>query len=183
MNLVLGSGSPRRKELLHSMGLQFKTVSIGVEEKYPKGLVGHEIAMYLAELKSEAYHLKPNEVLLTADTVVWCNGESLEKAKTEEEALYMLQTIRGTSHQVFTGCCLRSAEKKIMFYEETVVHVSPASDQELLDYIRSSKPFDKAGAYGIQDSFGLQFVTKIEGSFYNVVGLPTHRVAEAMAQF
>lgn len=183
MNLILGSGSPRRKELLATLGIKFETLSIGVEEKYPKGLIGHEIALYLAELKSEAYPLKKDEVLLTADTVVWCKGQSLEKANSEEEALNMLKILRGTSHTVYTGCCLRSAEKKLLFFDETTVYVKPATDSQLLAYIRGSKPFDKAGAYGIQDSFGLQFIEKIEGSFYNVVGLPTHLITDALMQF
>ncbi len=183
--LILGSKSPRRQQLLKELGLQFEVRTKEVKENYPQHLKGFEIAEFLAEKKSNAFlsSLDENEIVLTSDTVVWCNGESLEKARNEEEALQMLMKISGKTHEVITGVCLQSLDKKIVFHDTVKVHFMEMSRKTMEYYVQNYQPFDKAGAYGIQEWLGMVAIKGIEGSFFTVMGLPTHRILEKIPLF
>lgn len=183
--LILGSKSPRRQQLLRDLGLDFDIRSIEVEESYPKELKGWEIAEYLADKKSQAHleGLGDHEIVLTSDTVVWCNNESLEKAANAAEAKEMLQKLSNTTHQVITGVCLQSKTKKLLFHDSVDVSFRALSDEEIDFYINQYQPFDKAGAYGIQEWIGMAAIESIKGSFFTVVGLPTHLIMEKIPLF
>ncbi len=173
--LVLGSNSPRRVEFLKQMGLEFTQRVISIDESYPEELKGHEIAEYLAKRKAEAHEhlITPDQILLTSDTVVWCNGESLEKAADRKEAIDMLTKLSDKSHEVITSICLTSFHDQLVTHQTTRVHFEKLSLDQIEYYVDTFKPFDKAGAYGIQDWIGLIGISKIEGSYSSVVGLPT----------
>lgn len=173
--LVLGSNSPRRVGFLKQMGLEFTQRVISIDESYPEELKGHEIAEYLAKRKAEAHEnlLAPDEILLTSDTVVWCNGESLEKAADRKEAIDMLTKLSDKSHEVITAICLTAFHDQLVTHQTTRVHFEKLSLDQIEYYVDTFKPFDKAGAYGIQDWIGLIGISKIEGSYSSVVGLPT----------
>lgn len=183
--LILASKSPRRQQLVKELGLPFEVRTMEVKEDYPPELKGFEIAEFLAEKKSNVFlkDLAPDEIVLTSDTVVWCNGESLEKAKNAEEALEMLTKISGKSHEVITGVCLQSTEKKIVFHDTVKVHFKEMSKEMMEYYIQNYQPFDKAGAYGIQEWLGMVAIEAIEGSYFTVMGLPTHRIMEKIPLF
>lgn len=183
-NLILGSGSPRRQQLLKDAGYTFKTEPINADESFPAHLQGADIALYLCEKKAAAYPAKltGKDLLITADTIVWINGMVLNKPSGEFEAKHMLQLLSGKMHSVFTGVCLKTNSKKISFVDETKVWFKELTEEEILFYIRHYKPFDKAGSYGAQDWLGLTSVTKIEGSYFNVMGLPVHRVYEELSK-
>ena len=173
--LILASGSPRRKQFLTDMGLPFEINKKEVEEIYTEHLQGKEISEYLAKLKAEPFQdsLNIGDIVLTSDTVVWNEGESLAKAQTEEEAVVMLQKLSGKWHEVITSVCLTSRKTQRVVSETTKVKVANLSLAEILFYIASCQPFDKAGAYGIQEWLGLIGISEIQGSYTNVVGLPT----------
>lgn len=179
--LVLGSGSPRRQELLRQMGYSFSIRPAEVEENYPAELEGAAIAEYLAELKARALQpgLSPRELLLTSDTVVWCEGRSLAKAQSEAEARQMLEQLSGRQHEVITAVCLATRAHRRLLSDTTAVHFAPLRAEEITYYLQHGEPFDKAGAYGIQEWIGLRAITRIEGSYFTVMGLPTHRLDEA----
>ena len=183
--LILGSKSPRRQQLLQDLGFEFSTKTQEVNENYPSTLKRVEIAEYLAAKKANAFLpvLKDKEVVLTSDTVVWCSNESLEKAKNEEEARQMLQKISGRSHEVITAFCLSSNKKSITISDICVVHFSALSSEEIEYYVKTFQPYDKAGAYGIQEWIGMWAIEKIEGSYFTVMGLPTHLLAKALQKF
>lgn len=183
--LILGSKSPRRQQLIKELGLSFEVRTKEIEETYPPNLKGFEIAEYLAEKKSNAFlsSLGENEIVLTSDTVVWCNGESLEKARDDKEAMQMLSKISGKTHEVITGVCLQSKDKKILFHDTVKVHFMEMSQETMAFYVQKFKPFDKAGAYGIQEWLGMVAIRGIEGSFFTVMGLPTHRILEKIPLF
>lgn len=183
--LILASKSPRRQQLIRDLGYIFEVRTKEVEEDHPLHLNGTEIAEYLAEKKADAFtgEMAPGEILLTSDTVVWCSGESLAKAKTEEEAVEMLRKISNRSHEVITGVCLLSNDKKVVFSDTTKVFFRALSDEEIIYYVRNFKPFDKAGAYGIQEWIGMWAIEKIEGSFFTVMGLPTHLIYPMLQKF
>jgi septum formation protein len=183
--LVLASKSPRRQQLLSDLGYTFTSRTKEVDESHPTTMNGVEIAEYLAVKKAEVFtnELTENEILLTSDTVVWCKGEHLAKAETAEQAAEMLRKISGTSHDVITGVCLLSSNKKSVFSDITKVYFRALSDEEIDFYITHFKPFDKAGAYGIQEWIGMWAIEKIEGSFFTVMGLPTHKVAQELRAF
>lgn len=174
--LLLGSGSPRRKELLQQLGWKFEVVKIACEEDHPAELEGAEIARHLALKKSMAFQrpLAENEVLLTADTVVWLEGKHLAKPETHEEAVQMLNALSGKQHEVITGICLRTASFTEVLAETTQVHFSELREEDIHYYVQEYQPLDKAGAYGIQEWIGLVGIQKIEGCYFNVVGLPVH---------
>jgi septum formation protein len=153
-----------------------------VDETFPRELKAEQIALYLAEKKAAAFPeiLKENEVLLTADTIVWINGEVLNKPTDENDSFSMLSAICGATHQVYTGVCLKTAEQTISFFDKTNVTCHSLTDEEKWHYIRNYKPFDKAGSYGIQDWFGYTAVERINGCFYNVMGLPVGKVYETL---
>lgn len=180
--IILGSGSPRRQQLMEDAGYAFRVQSLNADESFPGDLQGADIARYLCEKKAEAYpdKLKDDELLITADTIVWVRDTVLNKPGSEFEAKQMLRLLSGKMHQVFTGVCISGADRKTSFTDETKVWFKELSDEEIDFYIKNYKPFDKAGSYGAQDWLGLIGVTKIEGSYFNVMGLPVHRLYEAL---
>ncbi|MBT8187853.1 MAG: septum formation protein Maf [Croceitalea sp.] len=180
--LILASASPRRQMFLKELGLTFKIKLKEVEENYPTNLKGAEISAYLSKLKADAFidELKPNDILLTADTVVWHNGTSLAKASSVEEAREMLGLLSKEWHEVITSITFSTTMGQKTFSEVTKVKFKELSKSEIDFYIETFRPFDKAGAYGIQEWIGLTAIETIQGSYTNVVGLPTHLVYKTL---
>ncbi|WP_223608360.1 nucleoside triphosphate pyrophosphatase [Chryseobacterium sp. OSA05B] len=177
MKLLLASQSPRRKELLSSLGFDFEVVKIDCEEILPDGIEIREAAAYLSELKAKAFrNLTGDEVLLTADTVVAAEGQILGKPKDEDDARQMLRLLSGKTHQVYTGITIKSADKTFTETDVADVELDEMTDDEINYYIQNYKPFDKAGSYGIQEWLGMAKITRLNGSFYTIMGLPTHLV-------
>jgi septum formation protein len=171
--IILASASPRRKEILAKAGYTFDVKIKEVDEIYPHNLPTEQVPLYLAELKSEAFMVESQHfIVITADTVVNINNKILGKPKTEKEAYEMLKLLSNQKHEVISGVCLLYNGKKISFTDKTHVYFKNLSDQEIEYYIQNFRPLDKAGAYGIQEWIGMIGITKIEGSFYNVMGLP-----------
>lgn len=171
---------------MNELGLPFKVVETGhTDEVYPEGMQGGEIARFLADHKSDAYAelLLQMQILLTADTIVWLDGEELGKPGSREEAIAMINRLSGKTHQVFTGVCLRSAGKRTSFYASTDVTFSVLEHGEVSYYVDRFMPFDKAGAYGIQEWIGYIAVERIDGSFFNVMGLPVQKVYSELKAF
>uniref|UniRef100_UPI004047106E Maf family nucleotide pyrophosphatase n=2 Tax=Roseivirga sp. TaxID=1964215 RepID=UPI004047106E len=182
--LILASKSPRRQELLRSLELDFEIKTKDVDEDYPEDLDPNLVAEFLAIKKSEAFEeLAENELLLTSDTTVICDGKILNKATDYSEAFGMIKMLSGKTHEVVTGVCLRTKDQKITFSETTKVTFATLTNAEIAHYIRKYQPFDKAGAYGIQEWIGMIGIEKIEGDFYNVMGLPLHRLYGVLMQF
>ncbi|MAU72870.1 MAG: septum formation protein Maf [Pseudozobellia sp.] len=177
-NLILASGSPRRKQFLMDMELDFEIRVKSVEESYPEHLEGGDISDFLAKLKAEPLKesLSSKDILLTSDTVVWHNNKSLAKASNEIEAADMLETMSGDWHQVITSVCFTTTEVQKIVRQVTEVKFAKLSRKEIDHYISTFKPYDKAGAYGIQEWIGLVGIEEIRGSYTNVVGLPTQLV-------
>ena len=173
-SLILASASPRRHQLLEEAGFRFRTATVDYEERWPAHLRGREIAEYLAAGKSEAWGatVAPGEIIITADTVVWCHETVLGKPQDEGEAMEFLRLLSGCRHEVITAICLRDSGKSHTFSVTTGVTFRILQEEEILFYVRNYRPFDKAGAYGIQEWIGLRGITRIEGSYYNVVGMP-----------
>lgn len=180
--IILASGSPRRQELLKKLGLEFKIEVKSVNEIYPSALKKEEITNYLAKLKVSAFEnqLKPSDILITADTIVWLNNKPLEKPKNHQQAVEMLKQLSNTSHEVITSVCIKTLQNEKLFFDETTVHFKKLNDEEINFYVDTYKPFDKAGAYGIQEWIGYIGVTKIEGSYFNVMGLPVQKLYEEL---
>ncbi|NGF75265.1 septum formation protein Maf [Fluviicola sp. SGL-29] len=178
MKLILGSKSPRRQQLLREMGFSFEVRVKDTDESYPDHLQPAEIARYIAMQKAQALQeeLQHDEILLTADTIVCVDTRILGKPRDENEAREMLQLLSGRKHLVMTGVSIADRENITTEYCETTVHVRALTTEEITAYIEKCQPFDKAGSYGIQEWFGAVAVEKIEGSYNNVVGLPTHLV-------
>ena len=175
--IVLSSNSPRRKELLDELGIDFEVRVIeGIDETYPKELSVEEVPQYIAREKARVYIVGKDEVLLTADTVVVLGNEIMGKPHDEADAMRMLRQLSGKTHQVITGVCLTTNEKQVTFADITDVSFADLTDEEIKYYVDNFRPLDKAGAYGIQEWIGLAGVTGIKGSYFNVVGLPVHRV-------
>lgn len=184
MKLLLASSSPRRQELLASLGLQFSVVKIDCDESYPKKLKPNEIAPYVAQLKAEAYEeLAENEVLLTSDTIVALGKEILHKPKDYDDAFQMLKKLSGTTHQVYTGICIKTYNKTFTTSDCADVEFAELSDEEIDYYVTNYKPFDKAGSYGVQEWIGMSKISKITGSYYTIMGLPTHLVYSVLKNF
>ncbi len=183
--LILASQSPRRHQMLKELGLDFKIQTKDVEEVYPDHLKGEEIPVYLAKLKAEAFVLDMNEkeLVITADTIVCVDDMVLGKPKDRDDAVNMLKTLSGRSHQVISGVCLKSKEKEATFSTTTHVHFKELSMEEINYYIDNYKPFDKVGAYGIQEWIGFVGIDGIEGSYFNVVGLPIQRLYQELSTF
>jgi septum formation protein len=181
-HLILGSKSPRRNELMKGLGLPFSVKTKEVDEDFPKEMDTLLVAQYLAQKKAQAFQqdLGERDLIITADTIVIINGEILNKPKNQEEALVMLQQLSGNIHQVITGVCLMDINKRVGFDDRTEVHFKNLEKEELVDYIEKFKPYDKAGAYGVQEWIGYVAVYKMVGSFYNVMGLPVHRIYEEL---
>lgn len=183
MKILLASQSPRRKELLSSLGFDFEVVKIDCEEIVPKHIKVGEAAGYLSELKASAFReLEENEVLLTADTVVAIDNQFLGKPQNEEEAKEMLQLLSGKTHQVYTGITIKTLDKTVTETDVADVELEDLTDNEIEYYIQNYKPFDKAGSYGIQEWLGMAKIKKIQGSFYTIMGLPTHLVYKILKE-
>ncbi|KAA9325817.1 septum formation protein Maf [Hymenobacter busanensis] len=177
--LLLASNSPRRRQLLTDLGLPYEVRLKDVDESYPPDLHRADVAEYLAAHKASAYRteLLPGDVLLTADTIVCLDEQVLNKPTDETDAVRMLTLLQGRAHDVYTGVCLLTGEgQQVVFSDQTRVHFRPLSETEIRYYVQQYRPFDKAGAYGAQDWIGLVAVTRLEGSYFNVMGLPVHRV-------
>ncbi|MGD1947701.1 MAG: Maf family nucleotide pyrophosphatase [Croceivirga sp.] len=177
-NIILASGSPRRKQFFEALGLDFEIRLKPVEENYPQGFKAEEISNYLAILKASPFEadLKKTDLLVTSDTVVWCKGESLAKASNPEEAITMLTKLSGAWHQVISSVCFTTSSFQKVLFDSTDVKFKKLSLSEIEFYIQEFKPYDKAGAYGIQEWLGAIGIEEIKGSYNNVVGLPTHLV-------
>ena len=176
---VLASNSPRRKELLAGLGLDFEVRVIdGIDESYPASLPASQVAQFIAEKKAQAYRasMAPDELIITADTVVIVGDDILGKPKDEADAVRMLREISGRTHQVTTGVCLTTATRQRSFSVTTDVTFKQLTDDEIRHYVTTYRPFDKAGAYGIQEWIGYIGVTGLNGSYYNVMGLPVQRI-------
>ncbi len=183
--LILGSGSPRRQELLKSLGFEYRLLPINADESFPETLKAQEIPLFLAEIKADAFphELKEKELLITADTIVWCEGKVLNKPANFKEGKEMLQTLSGKMHEVFTGVCLKSANKQTTFFDSSKVYFKKLTNDEIEYYLTNFNPYDKAGGYGVQDWIGYIGIDKIEGSFYNVMGLPVKELFEELIKF
>lgn len=183
--IILASGSPRRQQFFKDLDLDFEIRLKDIEEVYPNHLKAQEITNFLAELKANAFNgeLKKNELLITSDTIVWLNGKALGKPKNYEDALTILQSLSNETHDVITSVCFKTLEKMDTIYEVTKVTFNFLSDDSIRYYLDNYKPFDKAGAYGIQEWIGLTGISKIEGSYTNVVGLPTEKVYHYLMNF
>jgi septum formation protein len=179
--LLLASNSPRRKELLTGLGLKFDVHVKDVEEDYPSELKRDEIAEFLASHKADQYFedLK-DHILLTADTIVCLGDKVLNKPRNYQEAYDMLRTLSGTSHEVITGVCILTRDIKDVFHDTTKVYFKELSHEEIDYYITTYKPYDKAGAYGIQEWIGKIGIERIEGSYFNVVGLPVQKLYQQL---
>ncbi|MBO6185616.1 MAG: septum formation protein Maf [Chryseobacterium sp.] len=183
MKILLASQSPRRKELLSNLGFDFEVVKIDCEEILPENIKIEDAAAYLSELKANAFrNLQKDEVLLTADTVVANENQFLGKPKDEMEAKEMLQSLSGKIHQVYTGITIKTLDKTITETDVADVEFDEISDEEIDFYIKNYKPFDKAGSYGIQEWLGMAKIKKITGSFYTIMGLPTHLVYKILKE-
>lgn len=181
MKLYLGSQSPRRKELLASLGYDFEAVHIDCEEAYPKNIPAYEVASFLSELKAKAFrNLENDEILLTADTIVVFEEQILGKPKTQQEAKEMLSLLSGKTHQVYTAVTLKTSEKIITKTDVAHVEFLEISPEEIDFYVKNFNPTDKAGAYGIQEWLGMAKISKIDGNFYTIMGLPTAIVYELL---
>jgi len=179
--LILGSKSPRRQELLGGLNIPFEVRTKETDESYPASLPSHEVPEYIAKLKAAAFaDLSAEDTLVTADTVVIVGDEILGKPHTREEAITMLRKLQNRTHQVVTGVCIRHGEKQISFSDETIVHFTALTDDEIAYYIDNYRPYDKAGAYGVQEWIGYVAVDSMEGSYFNVMGLPIHKVYQAL---
>lgn len=183
--IVLASASPRRQELLRSLGFQFSVEPSHADESFPNHLVKQDIPLYLAEKKANAFTrpLMDQELLITSDTIVWCGNKIYNKPNDFNDAKKMLQDLSGKMHQVYTAVCLRSTKKTVLFHDESKVYFKKFKDEEIEYYLLTHKPYDKAGAYGVQDWLGYTGIEKIEGSFYTVMGLPVKPLYEHLLQF
>ncbi len=184
--IVLASNSPRRKELLQRMGVNFKVRTLfGIDESYPDSLRGEDIVCYISRNKAKAYQssMAPNELLITADTIVYVDGEVMGKPKNAEQAKEMLHKLSGKTHQVITGVTIVTAKRTENFGVTSQVKFTNITDDEINFYVDNYLPFDKAGAYGIQEWIGIVAVEEIKGSYFNVVGLPVQRLYQKLKTF
>jgi septum formation protein len=184
--IILVSQSLRRRQLLEEIGLKFELKIKDVDESYPKELQCEDVVRYIAEKKSSAFtdvDLPDGTILITADTIVWLDGDSLLKPKDEKDAIEMLGKLSGRKHRVATGVCLRSKAKKKVFHVLTDVYFKSLSLEERTYYVKQYKPYDKSGSYGIQEWIGLIGIERIEGSYTNVMGLPMKELYEELLKF
>ena len=184
MRLILASNSPRRRQLLTDMGLPYEIRLREVDEDFPAHLRRAEVAEYLAAHKAAAYapDLAPDELVITADTIVCLENDVLNKPADRAEATAMLTRLQGRAHDVFTGVCLLTGDgRQVVFSDQATVHFRALSPAEISYYIDTCQPYDKAGAYGAQDWLGMAAITRLEGSYFTVMGLPTHRVWAELA--
>ncbi|MBO5849696.1 MAG: septum formation protein Maf [Paludibacteraceae bacterium] len=182
--VILASKSPRRKDLLTALGVDFKVKEqTNQDESYPETLQGAEIVEFLAKQKSSSFETKENELIISADTIVCVENKVLGKPNNEYEAKEMLKLLSEKTHQVFTGVCLKTKEKQRVFSVTSSVTFSSLSDEEIDFYIKNFQPFDKAGAYGIQEWIGFIGIQSISGSYWNVMGLPLQRLYQELKKF
>lgn len=183
--IILASGSPRRHQLMRDAGFDFEVRLKSIEEIYPETLPIEEIPEYLSCLKASAFRseLTKEELLVTADTIVCLGAKVLEKPRNRENAIEMLHQLSGQKHRVVTGVCLTTAEKQQTFSVFTDVYFKELTEEEIVYYVDHYKPFDKAGAYGIQEWIGYIGIERIDGSFYNVMGLPVQKLYETLKNF
>jgi len=185
-HLILASQSPRRQYLLKELGLKFEVRTTHVEENYASTLSPEEIANYLAELKADSFdtsRLDPKALIIAADTIVWLDGEILGKPSNYSEAVNMLTKLSGKKHDVITSVCLKSKDKRKSFSVKSSVYFKDLSLEEIEYYIENFQPFDKAGGYGIQEWIGYIGISKIEGSYFNIMGLPVKELYEELLKF
>jgi septum formation protein len=178
--IVLASKSPRRQELMKALGLDFTIELKEVDESYPDGLTPSEVAVYISEKKAKAFGSSINQITITADTIVALDGEILGKPNDKAHAQEMLRKLAGRKHEVYTGVTIIKDNQLTSFYDLSEVLCREVSDEEIDYYIDNFKPFDKAGSYGVQDWWGLVVVERIEGSYTNVMGLPTEKLYKAL---
>ncbi len=182
--LILASGSPRRQQFFKDLDLDFEIRLKEIEEVYPPELKASAITDYLAELKASAFEgeLQPNEILITSDTIVWHNNKALGKPKDPQDAFEILKSLSNTTHDVITSVCFKTDSETTVLNELTKVTFNELSDEAIYYYLENYKPYDKAGAYGIQEWIGFIGVSKIEGSYANVMGMPTDKVYEYLSK-
>lgn len=184
--VVLASNSPRRKELLAGLGIDFTVRTLSdIDENYPDTLRGEEIPIYISGKKAEAYKktMADDELIITADTIVYDNHQVLGKPHSHEEAIQMLRELSGHAHEVITGVTIVTKQKTIQFASTSKVFFASLTDEEITYYVNTYQPFDKAGSYGIQEWIGFVAVTRIEGSYFNVMGLPIQRLYTELKNF
>lgn len=182
--LILASGSPRRQQILQEAGISFSINTKDTPEDYPQDLPVEEIPSYLAWKKAKPFLTElSDETILTADTIVILAGEVIGKPENEKDACQMLKKLSGNCHTVITGVCIVNQNKKVIFSEKSKVYFRELSNEEIAHYVNTYKPLDKAGAYGVQDWIGMVAITRIEGSFYNIMGLPIHKVLKELEAF
>ena len=183
--IILGSQSPRRYEQLKGLDVDFEVRSKAIDESYPVDMKAEDVPAYLAELKAAAYHdiLDRETLLITSDTIVIQSGEILEKPLSVNDAKSMIAKLTGNSHKVVTGVCIQTRNKKVTFSDTTKVHFNTLSAAEIQYYVHRYQPFDKAGSYGVQEWIGYMGIKHLEGSYYNVMGLPVHKVYEVLKEF
>ncbi len=183
--IILASKSPRRQQLLKGLELDFEIRTKDVDESFPDELKAQEIPLYLSKIKADAFlpELQENEVLITADTVVWINDHVMNKPESREEAVAMISELSGHEHSVYTGVSITTKDKQVSFYDHTLVTFSEMTKEEIAHYIDVYKPYDKAGAYGAQDWIGLTAIRSLKGSYFNVMGLPVDLVYQELKKF
>ena len=177
--VILASNSPRRKELLAGLGVDYEVRTLpDVDESYPETLQGADIPLYIAKEKADAYvaMMQPGALMITADTIVWLDGKVLGKPRDREDALQMLRTMSGRTHEVFTGVCITTTDWQRSFTAQTEVRFATLSEEEIAYYVDNFQPMDKAGAYGVQEWIGFIGVENISGSYYNIMGLPVQKL-------
>jgi len=184
-HIILASGSPRRQEFFKGLGIDFEVRLKPVKEDYPERLRHFEISDYLAQLKSLPFEneLQPNDILITSDTIVWHNSKALGKPRTEQEAFDMLKSMSNQTHEVITSVCFKTIRSEKTINSTTKVAFKEFTDDEIWYYVHHFNPMDKAGAYGIQEWIGQIGVKNIEGSYFNVMGLPVHLVYDTLIEF
>lgn len=184
-SFILASKSPRRQFLLKDLGLDFEVHTKEVDESFPDHLKAQEIPLYLCKKKADAFdgELSDTSIVITADTIVWVNGQVLNKPENYEDAVRMLELLSGKMHEVYTGVCIKSRNKTKEFYSLTKVYFKKLSHEEIEYYIKNFHPYDKAGAYGAQEWIGYIAVERIEGSYFNVMGLPLRELYEQLLAF
>lgn len=183
-DVVLGSNSPRRRELLNDMGVNFRVEAIkGIDESYPANLPVEEIPVYLARIKAQGHPLQENELLITADTIVVLDDAVLGKPAGEADAHRMLRALSGRDHRVISGVCVTTRDRTEAFSDTSIVRFAELTDEEIDYYIEHYRPLDKAGAYGIQEWIGNIGISGISGDFYNVMGLPTRKLYQVLKTF
>lgn len=183
--IILASKSPRRQQLLQGLELDFEIRTKDVDESFPDELKAQEIPLYLSKIKADAFlpELQENEVLITADTVVWINEHVMNKPESREEAIAMISELSGQEHSVYTGVSITAKDKQVSFYDHTMVTFSEMTEEEIAHYVDVYKPYDKAGAYGAQDWIGLTAIRSLRGSYFNVMGLPVDLVYQELKKF